>query len=1747
MDISLYSSIYTSENNAGISFQIEILKRSREVVLEDITSEQWYIVVVLDNTEMFEEPLESEAEASQHIILRDKDNRQILGSDYHAIEKAIYFVDNLLNNWSETRDEKTISQKYFKSANSDYLYIGSYIGDRLNQWQNLRLYYTIIPTSGPNTYPEQYPLGVRLDTNTINNIAIKKNAFISRIFFPVTETTAVIGDVDIIRHSNGAIPVVSEDMDEDELVTETEEQTIEISTEPIVIPTMKDTYTGDSGTIYKLRSVFTVILDSENIIVRYKIEYGIDDYSNVFSSRLVTFSSEERNDIPDYMTGYARAEIRDLKNKLSKVDGTTLLDVDQADITTYSEPKTLYNVAIKNSKGQTFYVPLINEEDTNNYVVITQIPEQTNTLKYTRGVLQHPEWSSYDTSQIEISGDLEGIDAGTYYAIMIPKKGCMFEDGTTIPKPLPWVIQTQEVIAPAISGRSMSFAEEPVVGNYDSSILQVVSDEDNNAGNHSLKIAVLPEIEHNYTLVGDNEFEYTVEVLTIERPVASKISYLWTGQEITLETTYYPAEYVLALNITQTYSGVYTATFALRNNNVCWSDGGTDTHVIEWSIIPAKIPAPVALVNDYTYSPSVENILQVSNPILIDEICASDYYEQIGIDRSVGAGNFVAIYRLINTEQSYWTTCDTDGCVRIEWSVSKATPQVTLSTNSVTLNNGTGYEISVTRQGDGSITAISSDTNVATVSVSSNKVTVYAKGYGSTKIVVTINEGTNYLAETREISVTSTYLPPLSSLNPTQIYTILEAGKLEDTNWQPGDYFNTTLSGTVGNLTVAGTYRCVLLGINHNVEQEGSNRLHFMIGKNSSGKDICFVDSSYDTSTGFNHKSTGSNQGGWHDSNLRTLIQQFYDCMTDTLKEIITPCNKFTDIEGGTEQKKVAVMPVQDKIFLLSEYEILGATNRSNPEEANNQQQYDYFKTNSNLQRYKHSQTSKKAEWWLRSCDTLTNDKFLRIYGNSSVGTYAYKGLGIVPCFTIGTGQVTLLDSISWSQIQELITHNKISQYAQPGDTKLVTLNGTVGNIVFNNDKYRVTVLSNSHNILYEYSKRTHFALNKTEDNQPIVFHDSDYSVTSNSSAYFQHKNLLTNQGGWYDSNIRKNILAQFYECLPKQLRDIISTVKKHSDNMANSDIRDNVTITKDKLFLPSEFEVSGQRSKANSYEQNYQEQYDYFKQEGALSCGSYLIPTNKISWWLRSCDITTVTNYLSVSPSNTIGSNPANASLGIMPCFSIGGTEDANILEDMTWGNIASLASSNTLSDYAKIGDTKTLMINGTVGTMNISHAYKAVLIGINHNQDVEGLGKAHFAIALDNEDNDICIFDNHNTVSNNGTKYLQHNLTGASNMGGWQLSALRERCKEIYNSLEDELQSCIVLHPKYTNNYGGSPEDLSLINVTVTEDYIWLPSAYEISPLTNNNYIENNEQQTYEYFENHIKRKGHNLANYIPWWTRTPCQNNTNSFITIPASDTPTVYSTSQANKSNGIVPCFVLGENIKDITLEDLSWQQIQYYAQQGVLSRYAKPGDTKTIRLNGSFQAITLNSDYKAVLIGINHNQDVEGENTAHFAICKDMSDRWIAFVDTYYGMTAGMTKFHMTLSITGTLTWSTSYQYYRLQALTDIMPLELRSVIKTVPKYSDGIKAESKIWLLSTEERTGSASMENQAIYNYVYNVMRTQTFVAHNNSKKEVMWWTRSAHHVDNQQDRYYYAVYKSGTTYQEATKSLGIVPCFAI
>lgn len=384
----------------------------------------------------------------------------------------------------------------------------------------------------------------------------------------------------------------------------------------------------------------------------------------------------------------------------------------------------------------------------------------------------------------------------------------------------------------------------------------------------------------------------------------------------------------------------------------------------------------------------------------------------------------------------------------VSWSIGKAAGSMTLSASAVTLNSAAlTAEVTVTRPGDGAITASSSNTGVATVSVSGNKVTIkhVNQTTGTATITIKVAAGTNHTAPAdKTVAVTAQFMPTKKALNDqtwAEIRQVSDAGQ-GSSYWSVGDRKAVLVNGTVGTLAVNQTLYVYILGFNHNSAKEG-NGIQFGTFKTalSGGTDVCLVDGSYnsyktDGSKIFNMNHWGNyNYGGWKACDLRYDIlgstnkapvnygkaratsDTGYDAPTNTatspvantlmaalpadLRAVMKPITKYTDNKGNSSDVAANVTSSLDYLPLLAEQEIFGGNRTySNQYEKNSQVQYAYYSAGNSKVKYRHSATGSTAYWWERSPNYNNNNNFCNVNTNGNANNNnARNSNGLAPDF----------------------------------------------------------------------------------------------------------------------------------------------------------------------------------------------------------------------------------------------------------------------------------------------------------------------------------------------------------------------------------------------------------------------------------------------------------------------------------------------------------------------------------------------------------------------------------------------------------------------------------------------------------------------------------------------------------------------------------------------------------------------------
>ena len=446
--------------------------------------------------------------------------------------------------------------------------------------------------------------------------------------------------------------------------------------------------------------------------------------------------------------------------------------------------------------------------------------------------------------------------------------------------------------------------------------------------------------------------------------------------------SYDPNAMTLGGVTTGTDAGTYTATFTPKEKYQ-WSDGTKTAKQVTWKIDRASMAAPTQsgslTFNGSPQSPSWSGY-------------DTGKMTLGGTTTGTNAGSYNATF---TPSANYKWSDGSTGTKTVVWRIGKAAGSLSLNKTSMKLTAAKKTDtITVTRAGDGVITATSNASGVASVSVSGNTVTVTANAKGKATITVSVAAGTNHNApanKTCSVEVTM----PTKVLNDNSWATIREVSSagLGANYWAVGDVKEIKINGKVGNTTFSNlAVNVFILGFNHNSAREGGNKIHFQIGKIGSAA-VALCDSKYNTNisgTGyFSWNTSNTNSGGWNACYKRKtlygnngtptspLANSLMAALPSDLRAVMQPVTKYTDNTGNASNSSGNVTTTTDYLFDLSEFEVFGTRSYANQYEQNYQAQYDYYKAGNTKIANNHTAVTTAVWWGLRSPNYYNNSIFV--------------------------------------------------------------------------------------------------------------------------------------------------------------------------------------------------------------------------------------------------------------------------------------------------------------------------------------------------------------------------------------------------------------------------------------------------------------------------------------------------------------------------------------------------------------------------------------------------------------------------------------------------------------------------------------------------------------------------------------------------------------------------------------------------
>lgn len=537
----------------------------------------------------------------------------------------------------------------------------------------------------------------------------------------------------------------------------------------------------------------------------------------------------------------------------------------------------------------------------------------------------------------------------------------------------------------------------------------------------------------------EKEIPWTIQRATITATPSTSSSLAYTGEEQVPVWDNFDPEQLTKTETAQVSAGQHSTSFAPKPNYQ-WAGGDTSPRAVQWTISKAA--------NTFAITPSTAQEIHVGDTAVIQVASNSDAiitaessntaYASVSVDADKktvtirGTGEGTAII----TISSKGSTNYADASATLNVAVSRKTPTLSASpSGNQTLSIGASKQIAVTTDSDGAVSVSSSAPGVATAAASGKNVTVSGASAGNAVVTISVKQTAKYNAASITLNFTVSK-PTVANSSWDDIKAISDAGTAAS-YFAPGDTKSITLNGTVGTLVLNNLQvDAFILGINHNASREGSNRIHWAIGK-IGGTLIALCDSGYnsnytDGNKRFNMNHWGNyNRGGWKGCDLRYDIlgstnrapsgygsaaqagrvgydPSSYDivnspvantlmaAMPQAVRKVMKTVTKYTDNVGNASGDTAGnVTASVDYFFLLAEHEVYGGNRTyANSYEKNYQVQYDYFKAGNSKQVFKHDART-TAVWGPLRSPTCTNDiTFAALGSGGSVTGYGARNCG---------------------------------------------------------------------------------------------------------------------------------------------------------------------------------------------------------------------------------------------------------------------------------------------------------------------------------------------------------------------------------------------------------------------------------------------------------------------------------------------------------------------------------------------------------------------------------------------------------------------------------------------------------------------------------------------------------------------------------------------------------------------------------
>ena len=300
--------------------------------------------------------------------------------------------------------------------------------------------------------------------------------------------------------------------------------------------------------------------------------------------------------------------------------------------------------------------------------------------------------------------------------------------------------------------------------------------------------------------------------------------------------------------------------------------------------------------------------------------------EMGGTTEAVNAGNYITTF---TPKPPYLWEDGSDGTVSIQWTIEKAKGSLRVDKNNIELTpEKTGDVINIIRNGDGVLSIVNSDADIASaILLDNNTLTINGNGIngGSTKITISMAASSNYtVASDVVITINANYLTLVSWAEATdiQITNMLNAHYNGDIDiadyWAVGDTkpmnITAVASGNVGESQTQQSMELVIIGMDHDELAspiKGKSRAAITVQARNCLSSLGYMQS-------------GAEPTPWALSARREWCNNnFKNALPQGISRIVKPVVKITN-RYSTNTTTPSHNVTNESVFFLSDWELIG-------------------------------------------------------------------------------------------------------------------------------------------------------------------------------------------------------------------------------------------------------------------------------------------------------------------------------------------------------------------------------------------------------------------------------------------------------------------------------------------------------------------------------------------------------------------------------------------------------------------------------------------------------------------------------------------------------------------------------------------------------------------------------------------------------------------------------------------------------